>query len=128
MLCHTPVASICVLVTLVLLPLHPGNRWDYNPLRQLLVVLNSCETMKCVPIYIINDRAVERTESFGVTLGRTPDLDSRITLTRVDAVVQIRDDDGNYVNGSQYCYLHNICDTTTHRGCGGSTDHTIPSG
>ena len=46
---------------------------------------------------IIDDQAVENPESFGITLERTPDLDSRITLDPVDGVVQIRDDDGNYM-------------------------------
>ena len=45
---------------------------------------------------IVDDAILEDDESFDVTLERTPDLDSRITLDPVDAVVEIIDDDGRY--------------------------------
>ena len=47
-------------------------------------------------IPIVNDRILEDVASFDVTLGRTSDLDSRITLNPVNAVVEIIDDDGMY--------------------------------
>ena len=59
------------------------------------MVLTACTIVHCVPVHIINDQAVEKTETFGITLGKAPDLDSRITLTQVDGTVEIRDDDGN---------------------------------
>ena len=59
------------------------------------MVLEACTTVHCVPVRIINDMAEEKIETFGVTLGKPPDQDSRITLTQVDATVEIRDDDGN---------------------------------
>ena len=58
-------------------------------------VLPACTTEHCVPVNIINDQAEERTERFGITLGKAPDLDSRITLFTVEGTVEIRDDDGN---------------------------------
>ena len=71
-------------------------------------MLRACETMVCVDIDIINDQTAEKIESFTVTLGRTPSLDSRITLVDVEGLVIINDDDGNKVNESQYYfYLHN---------------------
>ena len=60
------------------------------------MVLEACTIVHCVPVRIINDLAVEKTEAFGITLGKAPDQDNRITLTRVDGTVEIRDDDGNY--------------------------------
>ena len=45
----------------------------------------------------MDDCVVERKlESFRVHLTRTRDLDSRIRVSRVDAVVDITDDDGTY--------------------------------
>ena len=41
---------------------------------------DSCETRQCTNITIMNDMLVENTESFSVTLVRTADLDTRITL------------------------------------------------
>ena len=60
-----------------------------------VVVLPACTTEHCVPVNIIDDQAEEKTERFSITLGKTPDLDSRITLINVDGTVEIRDDDGN---------------------------------
>ena len=54
-----------------------------------------CESLKCVAVDIKNDQTVENTEGFNIIVERTPDLNSRITLTNVDGVVDIRDDDGN---------------------------------
>ena len=59
------------------------------------MVLPACTTVYCVRVYIINDQAVEKTERFGITLGKAPDLDSRVPLINVDGTVEIRDDDGN---------------------------------
>ena len=106
--CYTSVTCVCVLVTF---PLHAVNRSDYNPLREKVVELRACETMVCESIGILNDRTAEKIESFTVTLGRTPSLDSRISLVDVEGLVIINDDDGNKVNESQYYfYLHNnVC-------------------
>ena len=58
------------------------------------LVLAACETVFCQSITIINDLEVENTKSFRVTLGRTPDLDSRISINPTRAEVIINDDDG----------------------------------
>ena len=51
-------------------------------------------------ITIVDDCVVERKlESFRVGLTRTRDLDSRIRVSKVDAVVNITDDDGTYYVG-----------------------------
>ena len=54
---------------------------------------NSCQS-KCVSVTILDDNVIETTESFYVTLARSPDLDSRIRLTPVYGVIEIDDDDG----------------------------------
>ena len=45
---------------------------------------------------ILDDDTLEIVESFDVTLERTPDLDSRITLDPVNGVLEIIDNDGRY--------------------------------
>ena len=58
------------------------------------LVLAACETVFCQVITIINNLEVENQKSFRVTLGRTPDLDSRISINPTRAEVIINDDDG----------------------------------
>ena len=53
-------------------------------------------------IPIVDDRILEDVASFDVTLERTPDLDSKITLNPVNGVVEIIDNDGRY---DAYDYL-----------------------
>ena len=57
-------------------------------------------------IPIEDDRILENIESFILTLERTSDLDSRITLDPVNGVVEIIDNDGRYDDS----------DTVVHRG------------
>ena len=54
----------------------------------------ACETRQCDNISIVDDVTLEMTESFSVTLERTPDLNSRITLNPVDGDINILDNDG----------------------------------
>ena len=121
--CYTSVMWVCVLVTF---PLHAVNRSDYNPLREKVVTLRACETMACENIGIINDRTAEKIESFTVTLGRTPSLDSRISLIDVEGLVIINDDDGKLMNRNiiSICIIMYV--TITHRGCGGPAETYIP--
>ena len=49
-----------------------------------------CETQHCLSVNIVNDGVQERQEYFVVTLERTPDLDSRITLSPVNEYIYIR--------------------------------------
>ena len=53
----------------------------------------ACETRHCVNVAIVEDILVESIETFGVTLERTPDLDSRITLNPVTEEIEIIDND-----------------------------------
>ena len=70
---------------------------DYTTLTTILT-FEACETRHCVDIAIVDDCVVERKlESFRVGLTRT--RDSRIRVSRVDAVVNITDDDGTYYVG-----------------------------
>ena len=57
------------------------------------MAIGACETRHCVEVTIVNDEELEKTESFTVTLERTPDLDSRIILASVNADVEIIDDE-----------------------------------
>ena len=73
-----------------------------------IMTFGACNTLQCTEIVIMNDKIVELTESFSVTLERTAGLDNRITLGRVDGEVVITDDDGAYIivifNSSGYRY------------------------
>ena len=52
---------------------------------------DSCEIRQCTEIRIVDDMIMEMTESFLVTLERTPGLDDRITLNPVNGLVEILD-------------------------------------
>ena len=66
---------------------------DYLSVSTILN-FDECATSQCTEIMIVDDEIPENTESFNVGLGRTPGLDSRITLNPVDGVIQIDDVDG----------------------------------
>jgi hypothetical protein len=51
----------------------------------------------CVDVFIVDDIILENDESFILTLERTPDLDSRITLDPVNGVVEITENDAAVV-------------------------------
>ena len=53
--------------------------------------------------FIMDDIILENDESFILTLERTSDLDSRITLDPVNGVVEITENDGRY---SDYSVKH----------------------
>ena len=55
------------------------------------LMFKSCEKRQCTNITIMNDVLVESTESFFVTLERTPDLDTRITLDPEFGEIEITD-------------------------------------
>ena len=69
---------------------------DYLDLSTILM-FGACQRRSCVTVTIVDDDILEMTESFDVTLERTPGLDSRITLNPVDGVVEITDNDGEYM-------------------------------
>ena len=55
-----------------------------------------CETRQCVNVAIVDDLTDEPEEGFGVTLERTPDLNSRIILNPVNGEILLQDN-GNYI-------------------------------
>ena len=61
---------------------------DYGAVSTLLSFA-ACQMRSCVNVSIENDIVLENVEPFAVTLERTPELDSRITLNPVDGVVEI---------------------------------------
>ena len=54
----------------------------------------ACDTRQCVNVQIVDDETLEMTESFIVTLDRTPALDTRITLNPVDGDIVILENEG----------------------------------
>ena len=59
-----------------------------------LIMFGSCDTRQCISISIVNDGILENTESFSVTLRRTSDLDSRITLDPAVGEIDITANNG----------------------------------
>ena len=49
----------------------------------------------CITIDIVDDAAVENTESFTVSLSRTGGLDSRVQLRQPTSTIEIIDDDNH---------------------------------
>ena len=74
--------------------LHPESS-DYGVLMGYRMRFGPCDHQECVDINIVDDQTEEKTETFEVTLERTSDLDDRITLIPVNALIEIRDNDGN---------------------------------
>ena len=68
-----------------------------------VLLFAACCSMSCVNVPIVDDVIMENVESFDVTLERTSDLDSRITLDPVNGVVEITDNDGRY---DDYMVVH----------------------
>ena len=56
-------------------------------------IFDACDTRSCINLTVTNDELIEETESFEVTLERTINLYSRITLAPVTALINIFDDD-----------------------------------
>ena len=61
---------------------------------------NACKERACAYISIMDDDIVEKSESFTISLERTTDLDSRISLSSERGEVTILDDDGMLTNVS----------------------------
>ena len=81
---------------------------DYGFVSDILA-FDKCETRRCTEMPIVNDTIVESTESFFVTLERTPGLDSRITLNPVIGEVEIVENNGMYFLSfwsTYYCNHH----------------------
>ena len=65
---------------------------DYETLSTTLMFA-ACDTRRCVNVAIVNDIIVESIETFAITLERTSNLDSRITLNPMDEEIEIIDND-----------------------------------
>ena len=66
---------------------------DYGAVSTILMFA-ACDTRQCVDVSIVDDETLELTETFIVTLDRTPALGNRIALKPVDGVIDILDNDG----------------------------------
>ena len=67
---------------------------DYESLNMILM-FDTCDTIQCVRVTIVDDFENEPDESFFYTLTRPPGgLDSRITLSPTLGEILIHDDDG----------------------------------
>ena len=66
---------------------------DYGAVSTILMFA-ACNTRQCVDVAIMDDETLELTETFIVTLDRTPALDTKITLNPVDGDIDILDNDG----------------------------------
>ena len=77
----------------MILSLSAVSPMDYLELNTILSFA-ACETRRCVTVIIVDDLVDEPLEFFHYTLERTPNLDPRISLTPVDEVVEIIDNDG----------------------------------
>ena len=66
-----------------------------------ILMFGACDKRRCLNVTIVDDEVLEMTESFTLTLERTPGLDSTIKLDPVDGVVNITDDGkGNFYSGN----------------------------
>ena len=62
----------------------------------LVLPFAPCDKRICVDVPIVDDEIVENVDTFEVSLQRPPGLDSRITLSPVDGIIDISDNDGKY--------------------------------
>ena len=66
---------------------------DYENITEILLFA-SCQRRSCINVTIEDDNALELVELFNVTLETTSGLDERISLSPVNGVVEIIDNDG----------------------------------
>ena len=100
-------------VILVLILIFTVASIDYGALSSTLM-FGSCETRSCVNVTIVDDLVDEPEEFFYVTLTKTSDLDSRISLNPFDGQIgqiEIIDNDGKYtalINSltNNHVYVH----------------------
>ena len=69
---------------------------DHSHLRHI-VPFDKCSREVCEYIILIDDRMIERDETFYVTLERTPDLNEHIRLHPTEKRVKILNDDGEWM-------------------------------
>ena len=66
---------------------------DYENITEILLFA-SCQRISCINVTIEDDNVLELVELFNVTLETTTGLDERISLSPVNGVVEIIDNDG----------------------------------
>ena len=69
---------------------------DYGQLVDHLLGFAACDRSSCVDIPIVDDEVLELVESFNLTLERPSGLDNRISLSPVDGIVEIIDNESMY--------------------------------
>ena len=57
-------------------------------------MFDSCETRQCTNVTVKEDEVKESIESFSVSLERSPDLDTRITLDQHIGTIEITGNNG----------------------------------
>ena len=67
---------------------------DYENITTEILLFASCQRRSCINVTIEDDNALELVELFNVTLETTTGLDERISLSPVNGVVEIIDNDG----------------------------------
>ena len=72
----------------LVVPLSAVATTDYSTVSTILQ-FSACQRRVCVNITIQSDGVPEQTESFFVTLERTPGLDSKVTLDPLDGEIEI---------------------------------------
>ena len=70
---------------------------DYSTQSTVVLQFVECDKRMCTSVVIIDDSMIENEESLTVTLHETPGTDDAITLTVVNGVINIFDDDGELI-------------------------------
>ena len=78
---------------------------DYESLTNFILNFDRCQFKSCTTVTIIDDLIDEPVESFNATLDRSPGLDVRITLSPVEAVIEIDDNDGIAISIYTSCLI-----------------------
>ena len=59
-----------------------------------ILMFAACDTRQCVNVPIADDETLELTETFIITLERTPSLENNILLNPMNGDIDILDNDG----------------------------------
>lgn len=67
---------------------------DYSTQSTVILQFDVCDKRTCATVGIVDDVVIESVESVFVSLEETPGTSSAISLTVVNGVINIMDDDG----------------------------------
>ena len=73
------------------------NDLDYSTQSTVVLQFDECDKRMCTSVIIVDDSVIENAENFTVTLHETPGTGDAITLTVVNGVINILDDDGELI-------------------------------